>query len=77
MSDALWKIVEPLLPVELPEPKGGQPRARSCLFNQDHLRLEGGTAVGEPVAGDGVRQWDDVMAAAVGRGADPRMAATR
>src|SRR3712207_76545 len=26
ITDALWKIVEPLLPLELPKPKGGRPR---------------------------------------------------
>jgi transposase len=26
ITDELWKIVEPLLPLELPKPKGGRPR---------------------------------------------------
>ncbi len=26
ITDKLWKIVEPLLPLELPKPKGGRPR---------------------------------------------------
>jgi transposase len=26
VSDQLWEIVEPLLPPELPKPKGGRPR---------------------------------------------------
>jgi len=33
VSDALWAIVEPLLPPEPPKPKGGRPRVpdRACL----------------------------------------------
>ena len=33
VSDELWQIVEPLLPVEPPKPKGGRPRIpdRQCL----------------------------------------------
>lgn len=33
VSDELWQIVEPLLPVEPPKPKGGRPRIpdRKCL----------------------------------------------
>jgi transposase len=33
VSDALWTIVEPLVPKEPPKPKGGRPRVpdRSCL----------------------------------------------
>ena len=33
LPDELWKIIEPLLPPELPKQKGGRPRipARACL----------------------------------------------
>jgi transposase len=33
VSDELWEMVEPLLPVEAPKPKGGRPRIpdRACL----------------------------------------------
>jgi transposase len=33
VSDALWEIVEPLIPPEPPKPKGGRPRVpdRACL----------------------------------------------
>ena len=33
VPDALWEIVEPLLPPEKPKPKGGRPRipGRACL----------------------------------------------
>ena len=33
VPDALWEIVEPLLPAEPPKPKGGRPRVpdRACL----------------------------------------------
>jgi len=33
VSDALWREIEPLLPPELPKPKGGRPRVpdRACL----------------------------------------------
>ena len=33
VSDELWEQIEPLLPVEPPEPKGGRPRVpdRACL----------------------------------------------
>lgn len=33
VSDALWQVIDPLLPVEPPKPKGGRPRVpdRACL----------------------------------------------
>jgi hypothetical protein len=33
VSDELWQLIEPLLPPELPTPKGGRPRIpdRQCL----------------------------------------------
>jgi transposase len=33
VSDALWRLIEPLLPIQLPKPRGGRPRLtdRACL----------------------------------------------
>ncbi|CCD03895.1 transposase (fragment), partial (plasmid) [Azospirillum baldaniorum] len=64
VCDALWAIIEPLIPPEPPKPKGGRPRLcdraalTGILFVAAH-----GYSLGASAGGDGLRLGYDLLAA--------------
>src|SRR5262245_61308128 len=64
VSDALWTLIAPLLPPEQPKPKGGRPRIpdRAALTGILFV-FEERYPPGDATPGDGLRQWDDLLAA--------------
>jgi transposase len=64
LPDALWNLIQPLLPSTPPRPKGGRPRLpeRACLTG-DFVRPAQWYTVGDAAAGTGLRFWHDLLAA--------------
>ena len=66
VSDALWELVEPLLPPEPPKPRGGRSRVGPAGANGYFVRTQNRHSAGGPAPGDGLRQRNDLLAPVAG-----------
>jgi hypothetical protein len=67
VTDELWEVIEPLLPEEPPKPNGGRPRIDDrAVLTGILFVLKSGIPLGNAAPGDGLRLWDDLLAASEG-----------
>jgi hypothetical protein len=67
LPDALWKLVEPLLPSPRCSAKGGRPRlSNRALLGRYPVRTAQRHSLGDVAAGIGVRLRDDLLEAPTG-----------
>ena len=58
LPDALWNLIEPLLPPSPDRPNGGRPRrARPCLSHGDSVRSAQRHSLGDAATGTGLWFW--------------------